>query len=81
MLGPRRHGSSSWSLTRASPADQKYASSDDGGLVGRIVEVNKTNSKVELLSDTNEASSRFAISIGGATSTVNGLSLVIMPTE
>ena len=46
----------------------------DGGLVGRIVEVNKTNSKVELLSDTNEASSRFAISIGGSNDQlVNGI--------
>ena len=46
----------------------------DGGLVGRIVEVNKTNSKVELLSDTNEASSRFAISIGGSSDQlVNGI--------
>ena len=46
----------------------------DGGLVGRIVEVNKTNSKVELLSDTNEASSRFAISIGGSNyQLVNGI--------
>ena len=40
----------------------------DGGLVGRIVEVNKTNSKVELLSDTNEAS------IGGSSDQlVNGI--------
>lgn len=46
----------------------------DGGLVGRVIEVNKTNSKVELLSDTNEASSRFAISIGGkGDQVVNGI--------
>ncbi|MDO4902815.1 MAG: rod shape-determining protein MreC [Limosilactobacillus sp.] len=45
----------------------------DGGLIGRIIEVNKTNSKVELLSDTNEASSRFAISIGSGSDVVNGI--------
>lgn len=32
-----------------------------GGLVGRVSQVNKTNSIVELLSDTSESSNRFAI--------------------
>ncbi|WP_373841870.1 rod shape-determining protein MreC [Limosilactobacillus sp.] len=45
----------------------------DGGLIGRITEVNKTNSKVELLSDTSEASNRFAISINGNSGVVNGI--------
>lgn len=46
----------------------------DGGLIGRIAEVNKTNSKVELLSDTNESSNRFAITINGSGSqVVNGI--------
>lgn len=46
----------------------------DGGLVGRIAEVNKTNSKVELLSDTNESSNRFAITINGSNGrVVNGI--------
>lgn len=46
----------------------------DGGLIGRITEVNKTNSKVELLSDTSEASNRFAITINGANGqVVNGI--------
>lgn len=35
------------------------------GLIGRVAEVNKTNSKVELLSDTSESANRFAISIEG----------------
>ncbi|RRG09041.1 MAG: rod shape-determining protein MreC [Lactobacillus sp.] len=44
------------------------------GLVGRISEVNKTNSKVELLSDSNEASNRFAIQISNKSGkTVNGI--------
>ena len=41
-----------------------------GGLIGRVAEVNKTNSKVELLSDTSESSNRFSIVINGRT---NGL--------
>lgn len=36
-----------------------------GGLIGRVAEVNKTNSKVELLSDTSESSNRFSIVING----------------
>ncbi|WP_010622802.1 rod shape-determining protein MreC [Paucilactobacillus suebicus] len=44
------------------------------GLIGRISEVNKTNSKVELLSDSNEASNRFAIQITNKSGkTVNGI--------
>lgn len=44
------------------------------GLVGRISEVNKTNSKVELLSDSSEASNRFAIQITNKSGkTVNGI--------
>ncbi|MEE6635532.1 rod shape-determining protein MreC [Limosilactobacillus pontis] len=45
----------------------------DGGLIGRIAEVNKTNSKVELLSDTSESSNRFAIAIHGTDGIVNGI--------
>lgn len=45
-----------------------------GGLIGRIAEVNKTNSKVELLSDTSQSSNRFAISIPGEDGrNVNGI--------
>ncbi|WP_367341957.1 rod shape-determining protein MreC [Limosilactobacillus sp.] len=44
------------------------------GLVGRVSEVNKTNSKVELLSDTGESANRFAIHINGsAGKSVNGV--------
>lgn len=44
------------------------------GLIGRIAEVNKTNSKVELLSDSNESSNRFAIQITNKQgNTVNGI--------
>lgn len=45
-----------------------------GGLVGRVSQVNKTNSIVELLSDTSESSNRFAITIQGTNGkTVNGI--------
>lgn len=45
-----------------------------GGLIGRIIEVNKTNSKVELLSNTGESSDRFAIQINGENNkVVNGI--------
>ncbi len=45
-----------------------------GGLVGRVVEVNQTNSKVELLSDTSESANRFAIQVDGEGSkTINGI--------
>lgn len=43
------------------------------GLVGRIAEVNKTNSKVELLSNTNDASNRFAITVDATGKPVNGI--------
>ena len=45
-----------------------------GGLIGRVAEVNKTNSKVELLSDTSESSNRFSIVIDGTDGkSVNGI--------
>lgn len=45
-----------------------------GGLVGRVSEVNKTNSKVELLSNTGEGSNRFAIQVDGTGGkTINGI--------
>ncbi|CUS26580.1 Rod shape-determining protein MreC [Paucilactobacillus oligofermentans DSM 15707 = LMG 22743] len=44
------------------------------GLIGRISEVNKTNSKVELLSDSNDSSNRFAIQIKTSSGdVVNGI--------
>ena len=44
------------------------------GLIGRVSEVNKTNSKVELLSDSNESSNRFAIQIKTSSGdVVNGI--------
>ena len=45
-----------------------------GGLIGRVAEVNKTNSKVELISDTSESSNRFSIVINGTDGkSVNGI--------
>lgn len=45
-----------------------------GGLIGRVTEVNQTNSKVELLSDTSESANRFAIQVnGGSGKTINGI--------
>ena len=45
-----------------------------GGLIGRVAEVNKTNSKVELLSATSESSNRFSIVINGTDGkSVNGI--------
>lgn len=45
-----------------------------GGLIGRVAEVNKTNSKVELLSDISESSNRFSIVINGTDGkSVNGI--------
>lgn len=45
-----------------------------GGLIGRVTEVNQTNSKVELLSDTSESANRFAIQIdNGSGKTINGI--------
>ncbi len=44
------------------------------GLVGRVVEVNQTNSKVELLSTQNDSANRFAVQlINTKDETVNGL--------
>lgn len=43
-----------------------------GGLVGRVSQVNKTNSIVELLSDTSESSNRFAITIQGTNGIITG---------
>lgn len=43
------------------------------GLVGRVSEVNKTNSKVELISSENDLSNRFAAEILSDTSEINGI--------
>lgn len=44
------------------------------GLVGRVTEVNQTNSKVELISDDNDAANRFAIQVTADNGkTVNGI--------
>ncbi|GEO68646.1 rod shape-determining protein MreC [Levilactobacillus acidifarinae] len=44
------------------------------GLVGRIAEVNKTNSKVELITDNNDSANRFAVQITTKSGkTVNGV--------
>ncbi|GEK28245.1 rod shape-determining protein MreC [Furfurilactobacillus siliginis] len=44
------------------------------GLIGRVVEVNQTNSKVELISDDNENANRFAIQVTSKKGeTVNGI--------
>lgn len=46
----------------------------DRGLVGRVTEVNKTNSKVELVSTQNDSSNRFAVQVSTEKGTVvNGL--------
>ncbi|MFC6290697.1 rod shape-determining protein MreC [Levilactobacillus angrenensis] len=44
------------------------------GLIGRVAEVNKTNSKVELITDNNDSSNRFAVQITTKSGkTVNGV--------
>ncbi|WGN89453.1 rod shape-determining protein MreC [Ligilactobacillus faecis] len=43
------------------------------GLVGRVVEVNKSNSKVELLTTQNDASNRFAVQLESDGQVINGL--------
>ena len=43
------------------------------GIIGRISEVNTTNSKVALISDTGEDANRFAITIKGSKGDVNGI--------
>lgn len=46
----------------------------DRGLVGRVTEVNKTNSKVELVSTQNDSANRFAVQVSTEKGTVvNGL--------
>ncbi|KRL06742.1 rod shape-determining protein MreC [Liquorilactobacillus hordei DSM 19519] len=45
----------------------------DKGLIGRVTEVNKTNSKVELISTTNDNADRFATTILTDDGSVNGL--------
>ncbi len=45
----------------------------DQGLVGRISEVNATNSKVELITDSGDDASRFAVQVAGEKQTINGL--------
>ncbi len=43
------------------------------GIIGRISEVNTTNAKVALISDTSEDANRFAITIKGGKGDVNGI--------
>ncbi|MCH4124299.1 MAG: rod shape-determining protein MreC [Levilactobacillus sp.] len=44
------------------------------GLIGRVAEVNKTNSKVELITDNNDSANRFAVQITTKSGkTVNGV--------
>jgi rod shape-determining protein MreC len=43
------------------------------GLIGRITEVNKTNSKVELISTDNDAANRFAAQVDVGSKTINGV--------
>ncbi|MGX7051789.1 rod shape-determining protein MreC [Leuconostoc palmae] len=43
------------------------------GIIGRISEVNTTNSKVALISDTSEDANRFAITIKGNSGEINGI--------
>ncbi|MGX7042475.1 rod shape-determining protein MreC [Leuconostoc holzapfelii] len=43
------------------------------GIIGRISEVNTTNAKVALVSDTSEDANRFAITIKGGKGDVNGI--------
>lgn len=44
------------------------------GLIGRVAEVNKTNSKVELITDNNDSANRFAVQIETKSGkTVNGV--------
>ncbi|KRM54899.1 rod shape-determining protein MreC [Lacticaseibacillus sharpeae] len=43
------------------------------GLIGRVTEVNKTNSKVELVSTDNNAANRFAAQVDVGNKTINGV--------
>ncbi|MBU5309366.1 rod shape-determining protein MreC [Ligilactobacillus saerimneri] len=46
----------------------------DRGLIGRVTEVNKSNSKVELLSTKNDSSNRFPVQVAAKSGTIiNGL--------
>lgn len=45
----------------------------DKGLIGRVVEVNKTNAKVELISTDNDAANRFAAQVTIKGDTINGI--------
>lgn len=45
----------------------------DKGLIGRIVEVNKTNSKVELITDSGDSASHFSVQVQGNKTMVDGL--------
>ncbi|CAM2796772.1 rod shape-determining protein MreC [Fructilactobacillus fructivorans] len=45
----------------------------NSGLVGRVAEVNKTNSKVELITDKGDNASRFSVQVQGQKKVVNGL--------
>ncbi|WDF81687.1 rod shape-determining protein MreC [Lacticaseibacillus pabuli] len=45
----------------------------DAGIIGRIVEVNQTNSKVELISTDNDAANRFAAQVVVDNKTINGV--------
>ncbi|WP_057829097.1 rod shape-determining protein MreC [Liquorilactobacillus cacaonum] len=45
----------------------------DKGLIGRVTEVNKTNSKIELISTENDSANRFATTILTSDGSVNGL--------
>ena len=45
----------------------------DAGIIGRIVEVNQTNSKVELISTDNDAANRFAAQVVVNNKTINGV--------
>ncbi|WP_395318799.1 rod shape-determining protein MreC [Fructilactobacillus frigidiflavus] len=43
------------------------------GLIGRIIEVNKTNSKVELITDSGDSASHFSVQVQGNKTMVDGL--------
>ncbi|WP_429970692.1 rod shape-determining protein MreC [Fructilactobacillus sp. Tb1] len=45
----------------------------DKGLIGRVIEVNKTNSKVELITDSGDSASHFSVQVQGKKTMLNGL--------
>nr|MWN21412.1 hypothetical protein [Leuconostoc lactis] len=51
------------------------------GIIGRISEVNTTNAKVALISDTGEDANRFAITIKGNKGDVNGIVILLSTFE